>query len=126
MDFRVRRVDHPGGWTCRAGQVVSKMWPPGGSMDGQPTKVQSKMTLKPRAAAPVKRSRSLTQVWPQSQSSDVEPRNGGWAGTWGKTTANRHGNGPSPSQRDLGLYDGEPMQGGVTIRGVQVARTMVN
>ena len=52
-------------------------------MDGQPTKVQSKMTLKPRADAPVNRSQSIIQVRLQSQFSDLAPRNGDGLGPQG-------------------------------------------
>ena len=72
-----------GGWTHRAGHVVNTTWPPGGLMDGQPTKVQSSMTLKPRADSPVNRSQSLIQVRPQSQFSNLAPRNGDGLGPWG-------------------------------------------
>ena len=73
--------------THRAGQVVSTTRPPGGSMDGQWIKVCSKMTLRPRAATPVNRSRSLVQVRPPSQFSDLEPRNRDRAGPWGEDAA---------------------------------------
>ena len=57
---------------------------------------------------------------------DLEPRNGDGQVPGGRTTANRHQNDPGPSQRDLGLCDGEPTQGGGTTRGIQVARPRVN
>ena len=85
----------PGGQTHRMGQVVSTTWPPGGSMDGQLTKVQSKMTMRPRAATPVNWSRSLTQVQPPSQFSDLELRNRSGLDPWGKDTA-------TPQQTDTG------------------------
>ena len=116
---------YPGGQTHRAGQVVSKMRPPGGSGGGQPTKVQSKMTLRPRAPAPVNRSRSLVQVQPPSQFSGrtEEQGQGGPLGDGRcRTTANRHRDDPSPSQRDVRLCVGDPTWGGGTTRGVEVAR----
>ena len=47
-------------------------------------------------------------------------------GPRGRTTANRHRNKLSPSQKDLGLCVGDPMQGGGTTRGVEVAGPRVN
>ena len=61
--------------------MVHTMQPPRALIGGQPTKVQSKMTLRPKAATPVNRSRSLIQVWPLSQFSDLEQ---GWSGSQGK------------------------------------------
>ena len=72
--------------THRVGQVVST-WPPGGSMDGQRIKVGSTMTLRPRAATPVNRSRSLIHVRPPSQFSDLELRNRDRVGLRGKDAA---------------------------------------
>ena len=82
--------------THRAGQVVSTTWPPGGSMDGQQIKVRSKMTLRPRAATPVNRSRFLIQVRPPSQFSDLEPRNRDRVGLRGKDAA-------APQQTNKGM-----------------------
>ena len=70
-----------------AEQVVSKMRPPGGSIGGQMTKVQSKMTLRARATTPVNRSRSLAQVRPLSQFSGLELRNREGAGPQEDTAA---------------------------------------
>ena len=79
-----------------------------------------------KGSCPIKRSRSLIQIWPQSQFSDPEPRNRDGRVHGRRTTANRHRNDPSPSQRDLGVCNGEPTQGGGTTRGVQVARSRIN
>ena len=116
---------HPGGRTHRAGQVVSKIWPPGGSRGEQLAKVQSKTTLRPRAAAPVNRSRSLVQVQALSQfSGRTEEQGRGGPLVYGCccTIANRHRDDPSPFQRDIGLCVGDPMWGGGTTKGVEVAR----
>lgn len=91
---------YPGGRTHRAGQVVSKMQPPGGSGGGQPTKVQSKTTLRPRAAAPVIRLRSLVQVQPRA-SFQVELRNRDRAGPWGMDAA-------APQETDTGMTPAPP------------------
>ena len=57
------------------------------------TKVLSKMTLRPRAATPVNRSRSLAQVWPLSQFSGLKLRNRDGAGLWEKDS-------DAPEQKD--------------------------
>ena len=87
---------HPEDRTHRAGQVVSTTRPPWGSMDGQRIKVGSTMTLRPRAATPVHRSRFLIQVRPPSQFSDLEPRNRDRVGLRGKDAA-------APQQTNKGM-----------------------
>ena len=55
--------------------MVHTTQPPRALIGGQPTKIQSKMTLRPKAATPVNRSRSLVQVGPLSQFSGLQLRN---------------------------------------------------
>ena len=124
------RCHRPGGQTHRGGQVVSTTWPPGGSMDVQQTKAQSKMTVRPRATTPVNRSRSLSQVQPPSQFSDLELRNRGGLGPRGKDSATPQQTDtemtPVPPKGTSGSALVIPHWGGGTTRGVEVARHRVN
>ena len=85
----------PGGGSHIGGKVVHTTQPPRALIGGQPTKVQSKMTLRPKAATPVNRSRSLTQVGPLSQFSGLQLRNRDGEGPWEKDAA-------APQQTDMG------------------------
>ena len=75
--------------------MVHTMQPPRALIGGQPTKVQSKMTLRPKAATPVNRSRSLAQVGPLSQFSGLQLRNRDGAAPWEKDAA-------APQKTDVG------------------------
>ena len=81
--------------THRGGKVVHTTQPPRALIGGQPTKVQSKMTLRPKAATPVNRSRSLTHVGSLSQFSGLQLWNRDGEGPWEKDTA-------APQQTDMG------------------------
>ena len=75
--------------------MVHTTQPPRALIGRQPTKVQSKMTLRPKAATPVNRSRSLAQVGPLSQFSGLQLRNRDGEGPWEKDAA-------APQQTDMG------------------------
>ena len=106
--------------------MVHTTWPPRALIGGKPTKVQSKTTLRPRAATPVNGSRSLSQVQPPSQFSDLELRNMGGLGPQGKDAATPQqtdtGTIPVPPKGTSGSALVTPHQGGGTIRRVEVAR----
>ena len=106
--------------------MVHTTWPPRALIGGKPTKVQSKMTVRPRAATPVNGSRSLSQVQPPSQFSDLELRNMGGLGPQGKDAATPQqtdtGTIPVPPKGTSGSALVTPHQGGGTIRRVEVAR----
>lgn len=91
----------PGGRTHRAGKVVHTTRAPRALIGRQPIKVQSKTTLRTRAATPVNRSKYLTHVWPLSQFSGLELRNRDGADPWMKDAT-------TPQQTDMGTTLGPP------------------
>ena len=81
--------------------MVHTTQPPRALIGGQPTKIQSKMTLRPKAATPVNRSRSLAQVGHLSQFSGLQLRNRDGEGPWEKDAA-------APQQTDMGTTPAPP------------------